>query len=163
MGLSDLFRRLDEAVQPQRWSSHPLERPPARWERWVATHTWQTALLAALIAGLSISTVWTLTDYQFQLNNFVLRAVIVGAVAFGVFAWFATNVAASVRVRDRLRDRNSASSQESRPQRAIPAELVHVGGGLFVRAMARTSDRLRRCRRLLPQVGTRWTLVSPTG
>lgn len=108
MGVFDLLRRLDDAVLPDRWSSHPLERSPSRWERWVATHTWKAAVLGAVIAGFSISTVWSLTDHRFQPNNFALRAVIVGGIAFGLFAWAATDVAGSVRVRDRLRDRNDA-------------------------------------------------------
>lgn len=111
VGMFDLFRRLDDAVLPDRWSSHPLERSPSRWERWVATHTWKAAALGAVIAGVSISTAWTLTgdspfDLNDFLNDFVVGAAIAGGIAFAVFAWLATNMAASVRVRDRLRDRN---------------------------------------------------------
>ena len=107
MNLFERLKRLDAAVLPKA-GSHRIERAPADWERWVATHTWQAALLAAAATGLFIAAAWTLPEYSPQLNNFVLRALTVGGIGFGLFAAGASELAASVRVRDRLRELEEA-------------------------------------------------------
>lgn len=73
MGMFDLLRQVDVSLLPDRYYKHPLERAPADWERWVAEHDWQAALGAAVVVGLVVSTIWTLFDYQVQLNNFLLN------------------------------------------------------------------------------------------
>lgn len=60
--------------------------------------------MAAAVTGLLASAAWNLPEYQPQLNNFVLRAMLVGGTSFGLFAAGASELAASVRFRDRLRD-----------------------------------------------------------
>lgn len=112
MGMFDLLRQVDVSLLPDRYYKDTLERPPADWERWVAEHDWQAAVGAAVVVGLVASTIWTLTDYQFQMNDFLLRALGVGVMAFGLAAWAATDIAASVRVRDRLREREEASEDD---------------------------------------------------
>lgn len=102
MSLFQRLKRLDDAVLPKA-GSHRIERAPVDWERWVAAHTWQAALMAAAATGLFIAAAWTLPEYSPQLNNFVLRALTAGGISFGLFAAAGSELAASVRVRDRLR------------------------------------------------------------
>lgn len=116
MNLFQRLKRLDDAVLP-RAGSHRIERAPTRWKRWVAAQIWQAALMAAAVTGLLLSAAWTLPEYQPQLNNFVLRALLVGGISSGLFAAAASELEASVRVRDRLRE-----LEES--QREVPGSRV---------------------------------------
>lgn len=103
MSLLRRLKHLDDAVLPNA-GSHRIERVPSGWERWVATHPWRAAVIGAVATGLLISAAWTLPEFQPQLNNFVLRALLVGGGSFGLFAVGASELTASVQVRDRLRD-----------------------------------------------------------
>lgn len=103
MNLPQRLKRLDDRLLPKA-GSHRIERAPVGWERWVAAHTWQATLAAAVATGLLLASAWTLPETHPQLNNFVLRALLVGGISFGLWAVGASEIAASVRVRDRLRD-----------------------------------------------------------
>lgn len=104
IGMILLGRMWASIVGSMRGQEHgpvPREDLVPAWVRWVASHAYLTTTVTATVVGLAVSAVWTATDYQFQWNNYLLRALVIGGASFGVVAWTVLSVCREVDRFDR--------------------------------------------------------------